>query len=146
MDVRYLILHQNCSRHRAKTLLFMLRCGLLLLCVFIAFVDVKTFGNLLSVKELEHLGILFKSISDLCVLDLIYYLFLYDGFDLLACNFVYEMKVSFIWLCLSEPGYYEDGNFGIRLENVLIVKEADTKFNFGSKGYLTFEHITWVSF
>ena len=45
----------------------------------------------------------------------------------------------------SEPGYYEDGNFGIRLENVLIVKEADTKFNFGEKGYLSFEHITWVS-
>lgn len=44
----------------------------------------------------------------------------------------------------SEPGYYEDGNFGIRLENVLIVKEADTKFNFGEKGYLSFEHITWV--
>lgn len=44
-----------------------------------------------------------------------------------------------------EPGYYEDGEFGIRLENVLIVKEADTKFNFGDKGYLSFEHITWVS-
>lgn len=41
---------------------------------------------------------------------------------------------------ISEPGYYEDGKFGIRLENVLIVKEADTKFNFGDKGYLTFEH------
>lgn len=45
----------------------------------------------------------------------------------------------------SEPGYYEDGNFGIRLENVLIVNEADTKFNFGDKGYLSLEHITWVS-
>ncbi|OVA18659.1 Creatinase [Macleaya cordata] len=43
----------------------------------------------------------------------------------------------------DEPGYYEDGNFGIRLENVLIVNEADTKFNFGDKGYLSFEHITW---
>lgn len=31
------------------------------------------------------------------------------------------------------------------MENVLIVKEADTKFNFGEKGYLSFEHITWVS-
>lgn len=46
---------------------------------------------------------------------------------------------------VAEPGYYEDGNFGIRLENVLIIKEADTKFNFGNKGYLSFEHITWVS-
>ncbi|MBA0881538.1 hypothetical protein Goshw_025792 [Gossypium schwendimanii] len=44
-----------------------------------------------------------------------------------------------------EPGYYEDGNFGIRLENVLVIKEADTEFNFGDKGYLSFEHITWVS-
>lgn len=46
----------------------------------------------------------------------------------------------------DEPGYYEDGNFGIRLENVLIVKEASTKFNFGEKGYLAFEHITWVPY
>ncbi|CAM0873756.1 unnamed protein product [Alopecurus aequalis] len=46
----------------------------------------------------------------------------------------------------DEPGYYEDGNFGIRLENVLIVKEADTKYNFGQKGYLSFEHITWAPY
>lgn len=46
----------------------------------------------------------------------------------------------------DEPGYYEDGNFGIRLENVLIVKEADTKFNFGNKGYLEMEHITWAPY
>ncbi|KAI5080956.1 hypothetical protein GOP47_0004139 [Adiantum capillus-veneris] len=46
----------------------------------------------------------------------------------------------------DEPGYYEDGKFGIRLENVLIVKEASTDFNFADKGYLAFEHITWVPF
>ncbi|MED6197168.1 actin patch protein [Stylosanthes scabra] len=46
----------------------------------------------------------------------------------------------------DEPGYYEDGNFGIRLENVLVVNEADTKFNFGDKGYLSFEHITWAPY
>lgn len=46
----------------------------------------------------------------------------------------------------DEPGYYEDGNFGIRLENVLIIKKADTKFNFGGKGYLAFEPITWVPY
>ncbi|KAF4380638.1 hypothetical protein F8388_016992 [Cannabis sativa] len=46
----------------------------------------------------------------------------------------------------DEPGYYEDGNFGIRLENVLIIHEADTKFNFGDKGYLSFEHITWAPY
>lgn len=54
-----------------------------------------------------------------------------------------SFSIDLNWLL--EPGYYEDGSFGIRLENVLIVNEADTKFNFGSKGYLSFEHITWVS-
>nr|CAB3489946.1 unnamed protein product [Digitaria exilis] len=46
----------------------------------------------------------------------------------------------------DEPGYYEDGSFGIRLENVLICKEANAKFNFGDKGYLAFEHITWAPY
>ncbi|KAL2348478.1 hypothetical protein Fmac_002478 [Flemingia macrophylla] len=46
----------------------------------------------------------------------------------------------------DEPGYYEDGKFGIRLENVLIIEEANTKFNFGDKGYLSFEHITWAPY
>lgn len=46
----------------------------------------------------------------------------------------------------DEPGYYEDGAFGIRLENVLVINEADTKFNFGDKGYLSFEHITWAPY
>ncbi|KAK7309275.1 hypothetical protein RJT34_05853 [Clitoria ternatea] len=46
----------------------------------------------------------------------------------------------------DEPGYYEDGEFGIRLENVLVVNEAGTKFNFGDKGYLSFEHITWAPY
>ncbi|KAD3640785.1 hypothetical protein E3N88_30008 [Mikania micrantha] len=46
----------------------------------------------------------------------------------------------------DEPGYYEDGKFGIRLENVLIVKKASTQFNFANKGYLEFEHITWAPY
>ncbi|KAK9013006.1 hypothetical protein V6N11_041030 [Hibiscus sabdariffa] len=46
----------------------------------------------------------------------------------------------------DEPGYYEDGSFGIRLENVLVIKEADTEFNFGDKGYLSFDHITWAPY
>ncbi|PWA81019.1 aminopeptidase P1 [Artemisia annua] len=46
----------------------------------------------------------------------------------------------------DEPGYYEDGKFGIRLENVLIIKEATTQFNFANKGYLEFEHITWAPY
>ncbi|KAI9289036.1 peptidase M24, structural domain-containing protein [Umbelopsis sp. AD052] len=44
----------------------------------------------------------------------------------------------------NEPGYYEDGKFGIRIENVLLVRKADTPHNFGSRGYLGFEHVTLV--
>jgi len=42
----------------------------------------------------------------------------------------------------NEPGFYEDGKFGIRLENVVLVKEVKTERNFGGKGYLGFEHVT----
>jgi len=44
----------------------------------------------------------------------------------------------------NEPGYYADGKFGIRIENVMGVKLAETRNNFGNKGYLEFEHFTMV--
>ncbi|ORZ08655.1 peptidase M24, structural domain-containing protein [Absidia repens] len=44
----------------------------------------------------------------------------------------------------DEPGYYEDGKFGIRIENVLVVRDANTPNNFGDRGYLGFEHVTMV--
>ena len=34
-------------------------------------------------------------------------------------------------LVTDEPGYYEDGAFGIRIENVLEVVKANTKHSFG---------------
>ncbi|KAG0017896.1 hypothetical protein BGZ80_007802 [Entomortierella chlamydospora] len=44
----------------------------------------------------------------------------------------------------NEPGYYEDGEFGIRIENVLLVRKAKTEHRFGGKEYYGFEHITFV--
>jgi len=44
----------------------------------------------------------------------------------------------------DEPGYYEDGKFGIRIENVLLVRQVKTPNNFGDRDYLGFEHITLV--
>lgn len=44
----------------------------------------------------------------------------------------------------DEPGYYEDGKFGVRIENLVLVVKAETKFNFRNKGFLTFEPITLV--
>ncbi|KAI8869176.1 Creatinase/aminopeptidase [Ramicandelaber brevisporus] len=44
----------------------------------------------------------------------------------------------------NEPGYYVEGEFGIRIENVLIVVPAKTKHNFNGKKFLKFEHATMV--
>ncbi|GLB39134.1 putative peptidase M24B family protein [Lyophyllum shimeji] len=43
----------------------------------------------------------------------------------------------------NEPGYYADGRFGIRIESIVIVREVKTPNNFGDKGYLGFECVTW---
>lgn len=45
----------------------------------------------------------------------------------------------------NEPGYYADGKFGIRIENIVVVRRADTPNNFGGKGYLELERVTMVS-
>ncbi|KAI0062687.1 Creatinase/aminopeptidase [Artomyces pyxidatus] len=42
----------------------------------------------------------------------------------------------------NEPGFYADGRFGIRIENVVIVREVQTLHNFGDKGFLGFENVT----
>ena len=42
----------------------------------------------------------------------------------------------------NEPGYYEDGNFGIRIENLCITVEKKTEHNFMGKRYLGFETVT----
>ncbi|GMK58907.1 hypothetical protein CspeluHIS016_0603490 [Cutaneotrichosporon spelunceum] len=44
----------------------------------------------------------------------------------------------------NEPGYYEDGSFGVRTENVMGIRHASTNNNFGDKGYLEFENFTTV--
>ncbi|TRY97835.1 hypothetical protein DNTS_014967 [Danionella cerebrum] len=44
----------------------------------------------------------------------------------------------------DEPGYYEDGSFGIRIENVVLVVPAKTKYNYRNRGSLTFEPLTLV--
>lgn len=52
-----------------------------------------------------------------------------------------------LYLCLqTEPGYYADGKWGIRIESVVVVREVETPNNFGKIGYLGFERITMVGF
>lgn len=44
----------------------------------------------------------------------------------------------------NEPGYYEDRAFGIRIENLLIVREEDTANRFGGVTFLGFERLTFL--
>lgn len=46
----------------------------------------------------------------------------------------------------NEPGYYEDGAFGIRIENIVMVREVETPNKFGTKPFLGFEHVTMVPY
>jgi len=46
----------------------------------------------------------------------------------------------------DEPGYYEDGEFGVRIENVMVCVKKNTKYNFGGKQYLTFQQLTRVPY
>lgn len=42
----------------------------------------------------------------------------------------------------NEPGYYEDGKFGIRLEDIVQVVKADVPKDFAGRGALTFHTVT----
>lgn len=44
----------------------------------------------------------------------------------------------------TEPGYYEDGKFGIRIENIVRIIKAETQHNFQDRGFLTFKTVTLV--
>ena len=44
----------------------------------------------------------------------------------------------------NEPGYYEDGSFGIRIENLMLVVLAETPHQTEGKRFLTFETLTLV--
>lgn len=42
----------------------------------------------------------------------------------------------------NEPGFYKDGEFGIRIEDIVQIVPAETKHNFSNRGALTFKTIT----
>jgi Xaa-Pro aminopeptidase len=55
-----------------------------------------------------------------------------------------EVALSVGNVISNEPGYYEDGAFGIRIENIIMVREVETAHRFGDKPFLGFEHVTMV--
>lgn len=52
-----------------------------------------------------------------------------------------EVKLQKGHVVSNEPGYYEDGKFGIRIENIVVVNEKEKK---GDTTWLCFEGVTRV--
>ncbi|XP_076445432.1 xaa-Pro aminopeptidase 1-like isoform X2 [Babylonia areolata] len=46
----------------------------------------------------------------------------------------------------EEPGYYQDGEFGVRLETVLMVEPLNTTHQFGTAPYMHFQPVALVPF
>jgi Xaa-Pro aminopeptidase len=46
----------------------------------------------------------------------------------------------------NEPGYYEDGAFGVRIEDMMIAVNKETKFLTGGKPFIGFENVTVVPY
>lgn len=58
----------------------------------------------------------------------------------------YERPMEVGMFFSDEPGYYEDGSFGLRLENDMIVVPATTDHQFSTYEYMTFEMLSLVPF
>ena len=41
-----------------------------------------------------------------------------------------------------EPGFYKDGEFGIRIEDIVQIVKANSRYDFAGRGALTFKTIT----
>lgn len=64
-------------------------------------------------------------------------------------KYIYFFRKIFIKVCklltvfyFSEPGYYQDGEFGIRIEDIVQIVPASSEYNFNGRGALTFKTIT----
>lgn len=44
----------------------------------------------------------------------------------------------------NEPGFYQDGEFGIRIENLVKIVPANPKHTFKDRKFCTFENLTFV--
>eukprot|EP00906_Rhabdomonas_costata_P036251 RCo050894 len=53
-------------------------------------------------------------------------------------------KVKASSVVSNEPGYYEEGKFGIRIENLCYYREVETKYKSPGVSYLTLEPLTLV--
>lgn len=60
------------------------------------------------------------------------------------CNSLFKSHEIYndILFLRTEPGYYEDGQFGIRIEDIVQIVPVEVESNFGGRGALTFKTVT----
>lgn len=63
-----------------------------------------------------------------------------------GCPRAYEKPIVPGMFQSDEPGYYEDGKFGIRLETVVMAVPAKTQNSFNDKQYVTFEAVSFLPY
>jgi len=68
----------------------------------------------------------------------------HEGPISISARFHITAPLSAHMVVSNEPGYYEDGGFGVRIENLVAIREADTPHRFGGIGSLRFEALTLV--
>lgn len=67
---------------------------------------------------------------------------LQSGMFLSNGNILWHIKSMYYWFNLSsEPGYYEK-DFGIRLEDIVLVKDSVTDYKMPQRPFLQFETVT----
>jgi Xaa-Pro aminopeptidase len=57
------------------------------------------------------------------------------------------ISLPFACVCvgvITEPGYYQDGQFGIRIESLIVVSPRATPYKFLDRQFLGFDTITLV--
>ncbi|XP_021366771.1 xaa-Pro aminopeptidase 1-like isoform X1 [Mizuhopecten yessoensis] len=77
------------------------------------------------------------------------YLSVHEGpgrISLSHASFIHDEPLDEFQFFSDEPGYYEDGKFGIRLENIVMIKKATTKYQFPGTTFFTFETVTMVPY
>ncbi len=74
-----------------------------------------------------------------------HFLNVHEGPHGISCrSYANEVPLKSGMTVTNEPGFYLDGKFGIRIENVLFVRLAETPNRFDNVPFYTFENITMV--
>jgi Xaa-Pro aminopeptidase len=68
----------------------------------------------------------------------------HEGPQSISARFGNTTPLAARMICSNEPGYYEDGGFGVRIENLCEIREVPTAHRFGGVPFFGFVPLTRV--